>query len=64
MGLTYIWMLLEWLFTALFPGNWKHTMADLGDIEKGASVDDSYFAVTTVTAALLKKNIIPIILRR
>ena len=37
-------------------------MADLGDIEKGASVDDSYFAVTTVTAALLKKNIIPIIL--
>ena len=46
----------------LFPGNWKHTMADLGDKEKGASVDDSYFAVTTVTAALLKKNIIPIIL--
>ena len=46
----------------LFPGNWKHTMADLGDIEKGASVEDSYFAVTTVTAALLKKNIIPIIL--
>ena len=46
----------------LFPGNWKHSMADLGDIEKGASVEDSYFAVTTVTAALLKKNIIPIIL--
>ena len=46
----------------LFPGNWKHTMADLGDIEKGASVEDSYFAVTTVTSALLKKNIIPIIL--
>ncbi len=46
----------------LYPGNWKHTIADLGDIEKGASVEDSYFAVKAVTAALLKKNIIPIIL--
>ncbi|MEZ8003281.1 MAG: arginase, partial [Patiriisocius sp.] len=39
----------------LYPGNWKHTIADLGDIEKGASVEDSYFAVKAVTAALLKK---------
>ena len=46
----------------LYPGNWKHTIADLGDIEKGASVEDSYFAFKAVTAALLKKNIIPIIL--
>ncbi len=47
---------------SLYPGNWKHTIADLGDIEKGASVEDSYFAIRSVTAALLKKNIIPIIL--
>jgi formiminoglutamase len=47
---------------SLYPGNWKHTIADLGDIEKGASVEDSYFAIRTVTTALLKKKIIPIIL--
>ncbi|MDX1463889.1 MAG: formimidoylglutamase, partial [Marinirhabdus sp.] len=35
---------------------------DLGDIETGASVEDTYFAVKTVTKALLKKNIIPLIL--
>lgn len=47
---------------SLYPGNWKYTIADLGDIEKGASVNDSYFAIKTVTEALLKKDIIPIIL--
>jgi arginase family enzyme len=47
---------------SLYPGNWKYTIADLGDIEKGASVEDSYFAIRTVTEELLKKNIIPIIL--
>ncbi len=49
-------------FYALYPGNWKHKIIDLGDIEKGAEVEDSYFALKTVTSALLKKQIIPIIL--
>ncbi len=49
-------------FYALYPGNWKHEIVDLGDIEKGATVDDSYFALKTVCSALLKKNIIPLIL--
>lgn len=47
---------------SLYPGNWKHKIVDLGDIEKGASIEDTYFAVKTVVAALLKKNIIPLIL--
>ncbi|MFT5103793.1 MAG: formiminoglutamase [Candidatus Latescibacterota bacterium] len=47
---------------SLYPGNWKHSIVDLGDIEKGASVEDTYFAVKTVVSALLKKNIIPLIL--
>ena len=49
-------------FYGLFPGNWYTTIADLGDIEKGESVEDTYFALKTSIAILLKKNIIPIIL--
>jgi len=49
-------------FYSLYPGNWSHKIIDLGDIEKGEAVEDTYYAVKTVTAALLKKNIIPLIL--
>lgn len=46
----------------LYPGNWDQNIIDLGDIDPGAEVEDSYFALTTVITALLKKNIIPIVL--
>jgi len=46
----------------LYPGNWTEKIVDLGDIEQGNSVDDSYFAFKTVLEALLLKKIIPIIL--
>jgi arginase family enzyme len=49
-------------FYGLFPGSWHTTMADLGDINKGESVEDTYFALKTTIAILIKKNIIPIIL--
>ena len=49
-------------FYSLYPGNWTHKLIDLGDIENGATVEDSYFAVKTVIEALLKKEIIPLIL--
>ena len=49
-------------FYSLFPGNWKKTIADLGDIAKGESVEDTYFALKTILSILLEKNIIPIIL--
>ena len=46
----------------LFPGNWHTTLADLGDIEPGETVEDSYFAIRTAISVLLEKDIIPIIL--
>jgi len=47
---------------SLFPGNWHTTMADLGDIQQGATVEDTYFAIRTTITALLELKIIPIIL--
>jgi formiminoglutamase len=47
---------------ALFPGNWHQTIADLGDILKGETVEDTYFALQTTVTILLEKNIIPIII--
>ena len=47
---------------SLYPGNWKKIVADLGDIEKGESVEDTYFALKTIVSILLEKKIIPIIL--
>ncbi|WP_299364017.1 formimidoylglutamase [Winogradskyella sp.] len=46
----------------LFPGNWNTTIADLGDIEPGESVEDTYFAIKTAITVLIERNIIPIIL--
>lgn len=49
-------------FYGLFPGIWNTTIADLGDINKGESVEDTYFALKTAINLLVKKDIIPIIL--
>ncbi len=46
----------------LFPGNWHTTIADLGDIEPGEAVEDTYFAIRTAITVLVEKKIIPIIL--
>jgi arginase family enzyme len=46
----------------LFPGNWQTEIADLGNVLKGNSVTDTYYAVSEIIADLLKKNIIPIII--
>lgn len=47
---------------SLYPGNWKKTIADLGDINQGESVEDTYFALRTTVSILLERKIIPIIL--
>jgi len=47
---------------ALFPGNWHQSVADLGDIQKGETVEDTYFALQTTVTILLEKNIIPVII--
>lgn len=49
-------------FYSLFPGSWTTTVADLGDIEKGERVEDTYFALKEAIIDLVKKNIIPVIL--
>jgi hypothetical protein len=47
---------------SLFPGNWDASIADLGNIIAGNSIDDSYFALKKVVANLIKKKIIPIVI--
>lgn len=47
---------------ALFPANWTTTIADLGDIPKGETVDDTYFALKTIVRDLIKAHIIPVII--
>ena len=49
-------------FYQLFPGDWQTEIADLGNVLKGNSVTDTYFAVSEIISYLLKKNIIPIII--
>ncbi len=46
----------------LYQGSYGMKLADLGNIAKGHSVEDSYFALSAVVAELLKRGIIPIIL--
>lgn len=50
------------VFYNLFPGNWHTSVADLGDILKGDSVEDTYFALKATITVLLEKEIIPVIL--
>ena len=36
----------------LFPGNWQTKIADLGNIEQGSTLKDTYFAVKKTTRVL------------
>jgi arginase family enzyme len=47
---------------SMFPGNWDASIADLGDILAGDSVEDTYFALKKVTSVLIKNKVIPIVL--
>lgn len=47
---------------ATFPGNWDASIADLGDILSGDSVEDTYFALKKVTSTLIKNKVIPIVI--
>lgn len=49
-------------FYSLFPGNWQSSIADLGDILPGNSLEDTFFALKKVASRLLKKGILPIII--
>ncbi|MSP85504.1 MAG: arginase [Flavobacteriaceae bacterium] len=47
---------------SLYPGNWEASIADLGDIAAGNTVEDTYFALKNVVSSLIKKKIIPIVI--
>ncbi len=46
----------------LNEGSYETKIADLGNIRRGETVTDTYFALKTVVNELIKKNIIPIII--
>lgn len=46
----------------LYQGNWTNSIVDLGNINKGSDVSDTYFALTEVLSYLIRRNIIPIII--
>ena len=47
---------------SLFPGNWHSSIADLGDIIPGNSLEDTFFALQKVAAKLIQKGVIPVII--
>lgn len=46
----------------LYGGNFSPRVADLGNIEPGHTSEDTYFALRSTIDALIRKNIIPVIL--
>lgn len=46
----------------LSNAEYPHTIADLGNIIAGNTINDTYFAVSEVISELLKNNIVPIII--
>jgi formiminoglutamase len=46
----------------LFQGNFKLRLVDLGNVIRGHSVEDTYFALTAVLVELMERNILPVIL--
>jgi len=46
----------------LMMGNWSTSIIDMGDIEEGETVEDTYFVVKEIIAGLLEENIIPLVI--
>lgn len=46
----------------LYPGNWPTSIADLGTIKSGNTIEDTYFALGNLLTYLIKNKIIPIII--
>lgn len=49
-------------FYQLFPGNWTSNIIDLGTIEAGDTIEDTYVAVKMLVADLLKNKVLPIVI--
>lgn len=48
-------------FYALYPGNWDRSIADIGNIPNGNTVQDTYYIVKTLIDTLVKESILPVI---
>lgn len=46
----------------LYQGNYPAKIADLGNIAKGNTIEDTYFALSDALSQLLRKNIIPVVI--
>jgi len=46
----------------LMLGNWNVNIVDLGNVEEGETVEDTYFVVKEIVAGLIEENVIPIII--
>lgn len=46
----------------LMLGNWNATIVDLGDVEEGHTVQDTYFVVQEIVSVLIEEKVIPIII--
>ncbi len=49
-------------FYRLYPGDFDLKVADLGNIQAGDTLEDTFFALTEVMAVLLKKKIVTVVL--
>lgn len=49
-------------FYKLYVGNWDCKIIDLGNITKGDSVSDTYFALNQIAAELLKNDIVLVVI--
>ncbi len=49
-------------FYALYPGNWNGVIADLGNILPGSTLSDTYYALKSAVAGLIRRGIIPIVI--
>ena len=49
-------------FYSLYPGSFRPRIVDLGNIEPGHEIEDTYYAVKTTVEYLIRNNVIPIII--
>lgn len=49
-------------FYSLYQGDYQVRIADLGNIQAGATIRDTYFALKTVVEELVKNDIVPVII--
>lgn len=46
----------------LYPGNWPINVVDIGNIQQGNTIEDTYFALNELLSYLLKRGLIPVII--